>query len=266
MNRVWIAAGLDPSGGAGVLADVAAVHAMGAWPQAVITALTVQNLHQALEVRSVELDLIQAQFSALRQEGRPRVCKLGMVGQAKTLEWLLQWLGDEQIPVVLDPVMQASAGHALMSGDALAALRRHARRIDLLMPNLDELQTLLEVKNLPGPDEAARQLHDMGFARVLIKGGHGTGPVREDALYEHGRCLARWSWPALPGSFRGTGCRLASATAAAYAMGKHWADAVAQALHWLHARMVRAPVAEGNHAIRLITVTDPDRSDDELEL
>ncbi len=257
MNSVWIAAGLDPSGGAGVLADVAAVNAMGAWPQAVITALTVQNLCEALDVRSVETELIRTQFTLLRREGRPRVCKLGMAGRASTLEWLLQWLAEEQVPVVLDPVMWASAGHALMQRETLTLLRRHAQSIALLTPNMDEVRALLGVQKLPAPDVAAERLYAMGFARVLLKGGHGEGPVLEDRLYEQGRCVASWSWPALPGKFRGTGCRLASAIAAAHAMGQDWPDAVDRALQWLHTRMADAPTVSGKEGIRLIPATVP---------
>ncbi len=244
MARVWVAAGLDPSAGAGLLADQMAVRSTGAWMQGVVTAHTVQNLRQCLSVLPVEPALLRQQWQALIDEGLPDVCKLGMTGSAEMLDWLLDQMARHGVPVVVDPVLQASSGTALADREWLSVLRAQAGRVALLTPNLDEVAALLGDARTDNLDEAASRLRAMGFHQVLIKGGHGRGEEKVDRLYRDGDLAGQWRWPALPGSFRGTGCRLASATAGWFAMGCDWPEAVERAGHWLH-RLMAASLEEG---------------------
>ena len=247
MACVWVAAGLDPSGGAGLLADQMAVHSTGAWMQGVVTAHTVKSLGRCLSVRPVDETLQRAQWQALMEDGPADVCKLGMTGSAAMLDWLLQQMVEQGVPVVVDPVLRASSGAKLVDPDWLSVLRAQASRVALLTPNLEEVDALLAGEPVTDMDEAAARLQALGFGHVLIKGGHGSGPEKVDRLYRGGHLLAQWRWPALAGTFRGTGCRLASATAGWYAQGCDWSEAVERAGHWLH-RLMAAAVRDGEQA------------------
>ncbi len=233
-SRVRVAAGLDPSAGAGLLADAQAVQACGAGLEGVVTALTVQDRGRFHRFEPVDEALVQAQWRALHKPGERVVCKLGMTGGAALLDWLLRAIDEADQPLVLDPVWRASSGTLLADENWRAVLLKQAGVVDLLTPNLDEVNWLLQDVVDDG-DRAAKLLLQQGFVRVLIKGGHQSGRWLCDRFYIDGSRVASWCWPALPGSYRGTGCRLASAIAGWYAMGLDWQQAVDRALHWLHA-------------------------------
>jgi hydroxymethylpyrimidine/phosphomethylpyrimidine kinase len=231
--RVLVAAGLDPSGGAGLVADLEALTTVGASGWAVATALTAQGPKGARGYEPVSQRMLLAQIDALLAgRERPRALKTGMLGAAGIARALADRFAARdlvRVPLVVDPVLAASSGASLFDGegrapgDALAPLLARAR---LVTPNLPELAALtgLEVASDEAAIAAARELP---CRAVLVKGGHRAGaPV--DLLVELGRVtrVTRIGGRRRAGIARGTGCRLASAIAGLLACGVSLEEAV----------------------------------------
>jgi hydroxymethylpyrimidine/phosphomethylpyrimidine kinase len=233
LPRVLLVAGLDPSGGAGLLADLEALAAAGARGWAVATALTAQGPAGARGFEAATEGILLAQIDALLEgRERPRAVKTGMLGTAALARALARRLGEaplRRLPLVVDPVLLASSGAALLdlsgkaAADALFPLFALAR---LATPNLPELEALTGAD--VSTDEAAiRAARRLPARAVLVKGGHRAGaPV--DLLVE-GRRVVRLAGRRRPGTARGTGCRLASATAGLLARGAPLEEAVREA-------------------------------------
>lgn len=221
---VLVLAGLDPSGGAGLLADAEAVRAAGARPLCVATALTVQTTQRARGFSVVEPAVVLSQARALLEEEPVAALKLGMLGSEPMADALAALVAEAGLEAILDPVLRASSGAALFAGPA-GALWPLIRACSLVTPNLAEAQALVGSlggnKDLPrdvdAMERAARALVDGGARAVLVKGGHLDGDA-VDVLWDGSR-LTVLRGPRLPGSARGTGCRLASAIAARLALG-----------------------------------------------
>jgi len=219
---VLVLAGLDPSGGAGLLADAEAIRAMGARPLCVATALTVQTTRAARSFKAVDAALIADSMRALLEEEDVRAIKIGMVGDASNAR-AIRALLPPGMPIVVDPVLAASSGTSLFSGSPrdLLELARGA----LLTPNLAEAEALLG-----GPADA-RTLLARGPSAVLLKGGHLPGPPT-DVLALPGNTES-FSAARIPVKARGTGCRLASAIAAGLARGMPLREAVIDARRYV---------------------------------
>ncbi len=225
---VLVLAGLDPSGGAGLLADAEAVRAMGAAPLCVATSLTVQTTRSARRFVPVDPALVAESAKALLEEEDVRAIKIGMVGNravASAIATLLQ--SRPRLPLVVDPVLAASSGAKLFEGstsdarDAYMLLAAGA----VLTPNAPEAGTLLGSK-LDDPMRAAALLGE-GAGAVLLKGGHLPGDPSDFLFQREG--VERFSAPRIAAVARGTGCRLASAIAAGLARGLPLRDAVLRA-------------------------------------
>jgi hydroxymethylpyrimidine/phosphomethylpyrimidine kinase len=218
---VLVLAGLDPSGGAGILADAEAIRAAGARPLCIATALTVQTSRRARRFEPVAAVLIEEQARALLEEEAIGALKLGMLATAEVAAAALRIARDARVPLVLDPVLRASSGAPLFAGDARAAYRELLRLGPVVTPNLAEARELLGLADEPRDPAAMRaageQLVQLGAAAALIKGGHLAGDA-VDVLVAGGTALELRA-TRLPGSLRGTGCRLASALAANLARG-----------------------------------------------
>ncbi len=248
--RVLVIGGLDPSGGAGLLADAEAVHELGAHAVCVPTALTVQGRKRAHSFEPVSVDYLRAAILALLDDEEMHAVKIGQLASPVLANALVELLRDDRLarlPLVLDPVLTASSGASLFLGslaDARASVRalwEHA----VLTPNALEAQLLLVLPAPPrGADEleqAARAFIAAGARAVLCKGGHAGGTEAIDLLAERGEPLVtrlvgpRLFAPATGGAAatalqaRGTGCRLASALAAGLALGLPLPHAAASA-------------------------------------
>jgi hydroxymethylpyrimidine/phosphomethylpyrimidine kinase len=228
--RVLVAAGLDPSGGAGLVADLEALAAVGARGWAVATALTAQGPKGARGYEPVGDGMLLAQVEALLAgRERPRALKTGMLGAGRIAEALAARFSGRDLaraPLVVDPVLAASSGASLFDDEgrgAAEALSTLLARARLVTPNLPELHALtgLDVSSDAAAIVAARTLP---CRAVLVKGGHRAGePV--DLLVE-GRRVTRIPGRRRRGSARGTGCRLASAIAGLLARGATLDEAV----------------------------------------
>jgi len=212
---VLVFAGLDPGGGAGLAADIAAIGALGGHALPVATALTVQDNNRVHEVQPVDPGLVVRQADALIDSCSIDAVKIGIPGSrenAAAIARLLRQLraADPALPVVLDPVLASGHGDALGRGDAIALLSELLPLATVLVPNLPEAQALGSV-----PCE-----------HVLVTGGHGEGELIVNRWLHGGVEQRAWRMPRLPHSYHGSGCTLAAAIAARLAHG----DAVEQAL------------------------------------
>ncbi|HET7306832.1 MAG TPA: hydroxymethylpyrimidine/phosphomethylpyrimidine kinase [Gammaproteobacteria bacterium] len=225
---VLVIAGLDPSGGAGLVADIQTLTALGAHPAVVATTLTVQDTRNALEVRPLDAAFVAAQARAVLADMPIAAIKLGLLGSAATGEAVAALLNESPgIPVVLDPVLVASGGAMLAEG-ALIGVMRNALlpRATLATPNRREFLCLTD----QGDDaERASALLAGGCANLLVTGGDDDTATVRNTLYSKSAAPQRYEWPRLAGPFHGSGCTLAAATAAALAGGIDVADAVERA-------------------------------------
>lgn len=217
-------AGLDPSGGAGVLADVKTFAALRCHGLAAVTALTAQNTRGIAGIQIVAPQFVGAQLDALFGDIEIAAVKIGMLAEPSIVKTVAQSLGKHRAKnVVLDPLLAASSGESLASGDVAAALLQHlAPLVTLVTPNLAEAAALARA---PTPTtiaemrELAEDLHRRGFASVLVKGGHLAGATCDDALFDGARHRIFSSPRVSTPNTHGTGCTLSAAIAANFALG-----------------------------------------------
>jgi hydroxymethylpyrimidine/phosphomethylpyrimidine kinase len=226
-------AGSDPTGGAGLQADLLTLASMGCHPLSVVTALTVQDTVGVARIDPVEAALVRGQAERLLADVRVAVIKLGVLGSKANIETISRILVDyPDIPVVLDPVLASGRGDALASEDMLEALRELiVPQAAVVTPNSLEARRLASTQSLP---QAAQKLVDSGAGYVLITGTHEAGVEVVNTLYDSGGVVREDRWQRLPGSYHGSGCTLASAIAAAMANGLAVPEAVrdAQEFTW----------------------------------
>jgi hydroxymethylpyrimidine/phosphomethylpyrimidine kinase len=224
-------AGSDPTGGAGIQADLKTFAALRCHGLSAITALTVQNTQGVRELLPVAPDFVAAQIEALFADCAISAVKIGMTASTPIIERVAEVLARHaRIPVVLDPVLAASSGDALAVDDIAESLvMRLAPLTTLVTPNLMEAARLAKTgspESLADMQDVARRLHRRGFAAVLIKGGHRAAASCDDVLYD-GESFRVFSAPRIATkNTHGTGCTLASAIAAFLAQGHDLAAAV----------------------------------------
>ncbi|MEI9889583.1 MAG: bifunctional hydroxymethylpyrimidine kinase/phosphomethylpyrimidine kinase [Caulobacteraceae bacterium] len=244
-GRVLILAGSDSGGGAGVQADIKTVTALGGYAATAITAITVQNTLGVQFATRVHPDLIVAQAQAVLNDIGADAFKTGMLGGRKAVEAVAEVLEAwPDIPAVIDPVMVAKGGHALLSDKALVALKALlVPRADLITPNAVEAEDLtgVAVKDLDGQRRAGEALLKAGARAVLLKGGHLGGKTVVDLLMTpSGETLLEGPRIDTPHT-HGTGCTLASACATGLAQGMKLEEAVARAWAYTAEAIRRAP-------------------------
>jgi hydroxymethylpyrimidine/phosphomethylpyrimidine kinase len=222
IHNVATIAGVDPSGGAGVLADVKAISALGAYACAVVAALTAQNTRAVTGVLPVAPDFIARQIDTLFADVRIDALKIGMLGQAPVITTVAERLAHWKVPrVVLDPVMVAKSGDALLEKAAVGALREVLVPLALVItPNLPEAGVLLEARGPESVKEmtrAAEKLHRLmgsGERWVWLKGGHLPSGDATDLLFNGDRMTELSQQRVETKNTHGTGCTLSAALAA----------------------------------------------------
>ncbi len=248
--RLLTIAGSDSGGGAGIQADLKTFAAHGAYGMSVVTAVTAQNTIGVTAVHEVPPEIVAAQIDAVLGDIGADAIKIGMVASAPIARAVADRLRAHRgLPVVLDPVMVAQSGDALLRDDAVAALRDELLPLaTVVTPNLPEAERLT---GRPLRDEAerasaARALAASGPA-ALVKGGHdASAPLIVDLLWHDGE-LHRFAHPRIPTpSTHGTGCTLSSAIAARLARGEAVPRAVAGAISYLQRALAAAyPIGRG---------------------
>jgi hydroxymethylpyrimidine/phosphomethylpyrimidine kinase len=218
----------DPTGGAGLQADLLTLAAMGCHPLSVVTALTVQDTSGVEKVLPIEVGWVRAQADRLLAETRVGAFKLGVLGSAANTAAIADILARfPEIPVVVDPVLASARGDLLADDAALAALReRILPQATVVTPNGPEARRLADKPDLA---RCAEQLIDMGCEYVLVTGGHEDGADVLNTLYDTGGVVREDRWPRLAGSYHGSGCTLAAALAGAIANGLQMPEAARDA-------------------------------------
>lgn len=251
-------AGFDPSGGAGISADLKTFAAHNCYGVAAITALTVQNTQGARSVKPLNAGLLKESVNCLLEDGRIRAVKIGLIASASNARALAEILAaNSELPAVLDPVVRSSSGLALLEPEGLELLRTDLLgRVMVVTPNLDEASALTgsRVENLEGMKQAARRLVEMGARAVVVTGGHLDKAM--DVFFD-GKDLETFIGDRIkPDNTHGTGCTFSSAVAANLALGRQLRDAVMLAKAYV-AEAIRKAYAVGpgrvplNHLYRM---------------
>lgn len=237
-------AGSDSGGGAGIQADLKAMSALGCFATSAITAITAQNTRGVTQAQLLDPALIRAQIDAVASDMRIAATKTGMLGSVAVVEAVAAAVDAHGlVPLVVDPVMIAKGGDALLADDAVdAVVRELLPRATLLTPNAHEAERLsgVEVRDLDGAHRAIARLAELGARAVLLKGGHlparrdpADGLFLVDLLWD-GHDVVEVVAPWHPGGHtHGTGCTYAAAIAALLARGHGLRGAVRIARRYL---------------------------------
>ena len=232
---VLVFAGHDPSGGAGIQADIEAIVSMGCHATTVITALTVQDTTDVKRFVAVDSMLVMEQARAILEDMPVATIKIGMVGSVENVEVIHTILMDyPQIPVVLDPVIASGSGATELAEQEIvdAMMELLFPLTTLLTPNSLELRSFApEGDNL---DACAHELLESGCEYLLVTGTHENTPDVVNVLYNNFRRMDEFRWERLEGSYHGSGCTLASAIAGLFAQGMEPHTAVREAQEYAH--------------------------------
>ena len=248
-------AGSDPSGGAGIQADLATFGAFGVHGASVVTALTAQNTRGVHGVTPVAPEFVRAQLDAVLDDLTVAAAKTGMLYGAENVRVVAELLGARPLPhLVVDPVMVSTSGDVLLDPAGMASLRdRLLPLATLVTPNLHEAEVLTgrPVRQLADMREAARALVGLGARAALVTGGHLPGDAI-DVLHD-GHGLHELAASRVPASgVHGTGCALSAAITAELALGCAPADAIATAKRFVTGAIARArPVGHGARLLDL---------------
>ena len=236
-------AGSDPSGGAGIQADLKTFHQFGFYGEAVITLLTVQNTVRVARVVVMPPALVLEQLAAVLEDIPPGAAKTGALGSAEMVEAVARAAGVFPFPLVVDPVMVSKHGLSLLPPGAVAAVRDLLLpRAFLITPNVPEAEALtgLEIRTPDDMRRAAVRLREMGPRAVLIKGGHLEGDAID--LLLDGDRWHEFPAPRVPTPHtHGTGCTYSAAITAGLAAGLPLAVAVARAKRFIHEAILTNP-------------------------
>ncbi len=229
---VLVFAGSDPTGGAGVQADVEAVVSMGCHPAPVITAVTAQDTVGLKQFNTVETELVIAQARAILEDMPVAAIKTGMFGNMQNLFAVASILEDyRDIPLILDPVQVSARGDNLTDEPLENAMRSLLiPRATLITPNIMELHELAPDGDTL--DACAQELMSLGCRHVLITGTHDNTPQVIHRLYAGMRLLETFTCERLANDYHGSGCTLSSACSAGFAHGLEPVNAVAKAIEY----------------------------------
>jgi hydroxymethylpyrimidine/phosphomethylpyrimidine kinase len=228
-------AGSDSCGGAGIQADLRTFAAFGVHGATALTAITAQNTEAVSDVRTLDPPFVAAQVDACLEDLPVAAIKTGMLADADIVTAVADRLETvaRRVPLVVDPVMIATAGARLLDQQAVGALvERLLPLATLVTPNLPEAAALTGAKTESDPEALGRRLLETGATAVLVKGGHAAGAVCTDVLVTRSE-VASFEWTRAAGAYHGTGCAWAAAVTALLALGHPLDRAVQTAGSWL---------------------------------
>jgi hydroxymethylpyrimidine kinase/phosphomethylpyrimidine kinase len=244
-------AGIDPTAGAGILADVSLIRALGCHPLGVLTTVTAQTAREVSQIRALPDAFVREEMKVVLEEFKIQAIKIGMIYNPDTVHVIADALEEYTGPIVLDPIVRATSGRGLVRSFALPLIeKRLMQYCSLVTPNLDEAVVFTDrkIRTLEDMEQAALTLSHRWDAPVLVKGGHVEGdPV--DVLAEKGK-ITRFKHPRLAEGtiLRGTGCALSTAIACALAKKMPLVKAVKFGIDYLQEAI----------EARYTTATDPD--------
>ncbi|MBR3286203.1 MAG: bifunctional hydroxymethylpyrimidine kinase/phosphomethylpyrimidine kinase [Bacteroidales bacterium] len=272
--RVLSIAGSDSGGCAGIQADLKTIAALGGFGMTAITAVTVQNTMGVKAVHAVPPDIIRGQIAAVAEDIGLDAVKSGMLADTDTVCLVAECLRKYHPPFyVLDPVMVATSGDALVREETAAALKRELMPLaTVVTPNLKEAELLSgrRIETIEDMQAAASELLACGCKAVLVKGGHLDGGDMTDVLCIAGEDRPHYlSTPRIPtGNLHGTGCTLSSAIAVCLALGHPLAEAVGRAKDYISEAIAagadvttghgHGPVCHSSSPVRMQILTEPD--------
>lgn len=246
--KVLSIAGSDPSGGAGIQADMKTMSALRTYAMSIPTALTSQSTKGVASVFPVPVEVIRSQIDVLLDDITPDATKIGMLGSAQVIRLVGEYL-PHLTNTVIDPVMVSTSGKPLLDEHGIQALGQLCEHVDLLTPNLAEAALLLRCAQASSVEESVEQaqaLRSHGWSRILLKGGHLNGvptDVYVDALGHHIFTSERVDTT----NTHGTGCTLSSAIAALRGHQHGWYDAISMAKAYMNGALQGADLLEAGH-------------------
>jgi len=251
MRIAMTIAGSDSGGGAGIQADLKTFSALGVFGTSAITAITAQNTLGVDAVEVLSPEIVAAQIKSVMSDLPVAAAKTGMLGNAAIIEAVVRSVREHHFKrLVVDTVMVSKSGHRLLAPEAEAAMRSVLLPVAyVITPNISEAEVLAGIKIASRDDmkAAARTLHALGAANVLIKGGHLTGAESPDLLFE-GQSFHEFTAPRVQtNSTHGTGCTLSAAITAYLALGENLIEACRKAKQYLTEALRHAePIGHGH--------------------
>jgi hydroxymethylpyrimidine/phosphomethylpyrimidine kinase len=268
---VLVFAASDPSGGAGMQADILTLSSMGCHPLSALTAVTVQDTLGVEQVLPLDAEWVADQARCVLEDMPVSVFKLGLLGSVEVIAAIAEVVSDyPEVPLVLDPVLASGRGDELVTEDMIAAMRELLiPQTTVLTPNSLEARRLAQEDadegEFPPLDDCARRLLGMGCEYVLITGTHENTPEVVNTLYAREGVVRADAWQRLPGGYHGSGCTLAAAIAATLANGLDIGEAVrdAQEYTWQALRSAYRPGMGQNIPDRLFWAREDEQPQDE---
>ncbi|MDA9973568.1 bifunctional hydroxymethylpyrimidine kinase/phosphomethylpyrimidine kinase [Alphaproteobacteria bacterium] len=249
-KSVLVIAGSDPSGGAGIQADLKTLTSLGIYGMTAITALTVQNTKGVSAIHEIPIDIVKKQIKACLSDIKTNTVKIGMMHNAELIIGIYEALENENIiqnksnKIILDPVMVAKGGHRLLKTDAIDALKFFIKKSHpILTPNIPEAEILTDskIKNISDMEKAGKIILALGASHVILKGGHLEAEEITDILINHNGSYAINAIKTITKHTHGTGCTMASALSAGIAQSFEIKDAFKMAHSYVNKAIATAP-------------------------
>ena len=255
-KTVLVIAGSDPSGGAGIQADLKTLTTLGVYGMTAITALTEQNTRGVSGIFEIPLDFVVKQIDCCLTDIGANAIKIGMMHNVELINGVYEALkhneiiGNEKIKIVLDPVMVAKGGHRLLKEDAVNSLKNFIKNTNpVLTPNIPEAEILagIKINNLVDMKTAGEKLIDLGASFVVLKGGHMNTPIMSDFLIGEEVLDQIETKKIETNHTHGTGCTMASALAAGLAKSYEIKEAFQKAHFYVNQAIITSPRFGNGH-------------------
>ena len=225
-KTVLVIAGSDPSGGAGIQADLKTLTSFGVYGMTAITALTEQNSNGVFDILEIPIDFVVKQINCCLSDIDANAVKIGMLHSADLISAVLEALfnnnivSNKKVNIVLDPVMVAKGGHKLLKENAIDALKNFIKVVQpILTPNIPEAEILtgIKINNLKDMKNVGKEIINLGASHVILKGGHMKSRVMTDLLINSSEIYSIETSKIITNHTHGTGCTMASALSASLA-------------------------------------------------
>ncbi|NYT52796.1 MAG: hydroxymethylpyrimidine/phosphomethylpyrimidine kinase [Candidatus Vesicomyosocius endoextente] len=232
-NTVLVLSGLDPCGGAGLVADIESINQFGVTPLVIITNLTVQNTASVENLVEVDCNFIIQQFKCLQADVDFEVVKIGLLSSIQQIRTITKLVKNKII--VLDPIVKSSSDFDFLDSVLIDFLKHQLLpMVKVITPNLTELQILA------GEEDEQKAIKKLSYNWILLTKTDSSDDVIEHCLYHYGKLIQSFSYQKLPGSYHGSGCTLSSAMSALIALGLDIEIASKQALDYTYQTLLNA--------------------------
>ena len=255
-STVLVIAGSDPSGGAGIQADLKTLTSLGVYGMSAITALTVQNTKGVSEIHEIPIDIVKKQIQACLSDINTDTIKIGMMHNAELIMGIYETFENQNViknkstKIILDPVMVAKGGHRLLKIDAIDALKIFIKKFKpILTPNIPEAEILTDTKiqNITDMEKAGNLMLKLGASHVILKGGHLESKEITDILIDYNGFHKIQAIKSNTMHTHGTGCTMASAFSAGIAKSFDIKDAFEMAHSYVNKAILSAPKFGNGH-------------------